>query len=461
MEINHTLHLLNRAALGADYNTLKKCSALSREALVDKLFNDSKQFAPLKIKVNGLPDKKDFKNLSKQEKKELKKKLKDKVRELNTDWLQKLISGEEALRERMTFFWHNHFACRDDNPITLLELNNLHRQYAFAPFKQLLMAVSKSPSMLLFLNNQQNKKEYPNENFARELMELFTIGRGNYTEQDIKEAARSFTGWAFNRETYEFEFRANVHDTGTKKFMGQSGDFDGEEIIDIVLSKKETAIFLCTKIYKHFVTDKSDAKIIAELADFYFANNYDTEKLMRKIFLSDWFYASANIGSLIKSPVELIVSLSKTLKANYQKPEVLLYIQRALGQVLFYPPNVAGWPGGTNWIDSSSFIFRLRLPSLLANGGVIDLEMKDDMPEEFMKIMEMKMEKQREKVNSKMGCNVNWQQIENVFTGKSIAEIASSLLSHKLRDEKIKLIDDNQLRDRIMKILSIPEYQMC
>ena len=171
--------------------------------------------------------------------------------EVNLNFLQEMVHGEDQLREKMAFFWHGHFATRVVNPKMSAQILNVIRQNALGNFKDLLFAVSKAPAMLSFLNNQQNKKGHPNENFAREVMELFTMGRGTYTEEDIREAARAYTGWAYNKDG-EFVERKNVHDNGTKTFLGRTGNFSGDDVLHIILEQKATARFITAKLYRFF-----------------------------------------------------------------------------------------------------------------------------------------------------------------------------------------------------------------
>jgi uncharacterized protein (DUF1800 family) len=454
-------HLFSRATMGAPYDIVRKSYNQSRETLVEELFAESKNFTPLLLNNAQKTNVRDLKTDT--DKKKFQEKIKSYEKELNLIWLNKLISGKEALRERMTFFWHNHFACSSNNPFLTLELNNICRKLAFAPFKELLMAVSKSPAMLQYLNNQQNRKKHPNENFARELMELFTIGRGNYTETDIKEAARALTGWGFNRETFEFEFRENQHDADEKTFMGQTGKFSGEDIIDILLKRKETSVFLCRKFLKHFVNDLPDEKTITQFAEFYYSTNYDTEKLLRKLLLSDWFYAKQNIGVLIKSPIELLVGISKSFGVVYSKPETLLVIQRLMGQMLFSPPNVAGWPGGKNWIDSSTIMFRLRLTAILINDGIIEIDPKTENDEDINLTTTKMVESAQKKTANRTGSKVDWTEIEKKFgKNESTANLIAYFLPSGVSNEKIKLIEeDKNIKDIILKIVSLPEFQLC
>ena len=300
--------------------------------------------------------------------------------------------------------------------------------------------------MLQFLNNRQNHKQHPNENFARELMELFTIGRGNYTEEDIKESARAFTGWNFNPDTYEFIYREKDHDDGVKTFMQQSGNFNGETIIDIILRKKETAYYLCKKFYRFFVNEQLDEAHVTELASYYYQNNYDTGKLLKKIFTADWFYDAINIGANIKSPIEFIVGFSKSF-GIVPTDDSILKLQRALGQILFYPPNVAGWPGGKNWIDSSTLLLRLKVPSTILNGGKIDIVEKDDMPEDTFNLPET--------------LKINPDEIP-FYAHIKAEDLIAHMLRPSLSDTKKALLLSNAATNKqlVLKIVSMPEYQL-
>jgi len=208
-------------------------------------------------------------------------------------------------------------------------------------------------------------------------MELFTLGRGHYTEDDIKEAARAFTGWAFD-EYGDFIFREKQHDDGEKKFLGKTGNFNGDDVLNIILEQKQTAIFITQKIYQYFVSDeKVNEKHVKELAHNFYKNNYAIDTLLHDIFTADWFYNDAVIGAKIKSPVELLVGYQRLLPMQFNNDKTIINLQRILGQYLFNPPNVAGWPGGTNWIDSSSLVIRMRLPEALFMSKELNLSLKE------------------------------------------------------------------------------------
>jgi uncharacterized protein (DUF1800 family) len=341
----------------------------------------------------------------------------------------------------------------------------------------LLKEVSKTAAMLNFLNNQQNRKDHPNENFAREVMELFTLGRGNYTEHDVKEAARAFTGWSATMKG-EFIFRRGQHDYDSKTVLGKTGNFDGDEVLDILLQEKQTAKFVTQKIYKFFVNDQPDTEKYEWLADRFYKNDYDISKLLEDIFTSDWFYESKNVGVKLKSPIELIVGIQRMLPMKFERDEALLLIQRALGQILFYPPNVAGWPGGRNWIDSSTLMMRMRIPQMLNDRDEFNVKPKDDDDQMMGRKNNADEDPKATAMNSlkRLGkpvlVNIDWslyiKNYEPVSRELLQSNISSVLLQTKsqVSPDVIKQYSDNSGRENFIKtvtlqVMSTPEYQLC
>src|ERR1700743_3095218 len=344
-------HLYARAGFGLSFADKKTAEHDSVKKAVKDLFKASEANEPINV-VQGNTD---FAMLMKGDvlaKKQFLQQQKQQEKDLNLAWINKMSTTDAVLREKMTLFWHNHFACRSNNAAYAQQLNNIHRSNALGNFRTLLFQVAESPAMLQFLNNQQNQKGHPNENFARELMELFTIGRGNYTEQDVKESARAFTGWGFDKGGV-FKMRPFLHDDGQKTFLGKTGNLTGEDIINRLLEQKQTAYFISNKLYKYLVNEIPDPAHVSAMADVFYKSDYEIKPLLEFVFTADWFYDEKNMGNMIKSPVAFIVGLNRQFYISYQLPEVLLEFQRTLGQVLFYPPNVAGWPGGRHWNGSS------------------------------------------------------------------------------------------------------------
>lgn len=417
------------------------------------------------------------KMLDKEERKNLQQQVRYAIRKLNLAWLNEMVNSPAQLREKAAFFWHGHFATRSQNVFHQQAELQLIRENALGSFRTLLFGVSKSAAMLQFLNANQNRKGHPNENFAREVMELFTLGRGNYTENDIKEAARAFTGWGAN-PVGEFVFRKFQHDDGLKTVLGRSGNFTGEDILNILLEQKQTARFLAAKLYRFYVNENmADKARIDWLADRFFKSDYDISKLLEDILTADWFYDENNIGTRIKSPVELIAGLRRTLPMELENEEAQLVVQRVLGQVLFYPPNVAGWPGGRSWIDSSTLMTRMRLPGLLSDKEEWNVKAKAD--DDLLMGMMDDAGKKNAKVRAAMGpagkpirTTIQWAPYLDYFSAVPREQLVDGLqqailqLKPSYGPELIKDHADAESREAFIKsatlqIMSTPEYQMC
>ncbi len=275
-------------------------------------------------------------------------------------WANRMLNSKRPLEEKLALFWHGHFATSDtklrDYRKSLKQLA-LFYEHGNGHFRDLLIGVAKDPAMLVYLDAGENIKGSPNENFSREILELFTLGVGNYTETDIREAARAFTGWT--NDGLRFVVKPELHDHGQKTFLGRTGNFDGVGIIDIILEQNVTARFIAAKLYRYFVQSDPSAELIAELGKRFKAEQYDIGALLRTIFLARDFYSPPAYGTQIKSPVHLVVSTYRKLGLN-EIPGVPDFntVTRSLGQELFHPPNVAGWEGGRSWVTSALLLER-------------------------------------------------------------------------------------------------------
>lgn len=275
-------------------------------------------------------------------------------------WAYRMLNTDRPLQEKLALFWHGHFAV---NEIKVRDYRKMENQLAIfhslglGSFRELLIKVSQDPAMLSYLDAGVNVKGSPNENFAREIMELFTMGVGNYEEIDIREGARAFTGW--NYSDLEFEIRQDQHDELEKVFLGRAGNFDGVDVIDIILEQKITAKFIAGKLYRFFVRDNPSEKFKEKLAQTLRSNEYDISKFLTVIFNSKDFYSSASIGTQIKAPVPLVVSTYRKMGLT-EIPGVPDFndITAELGQQLFRPPSVAGWAYGESWITPGLLIAR-------------------------------------------------------------------------------------------------------
>ncbi|WP_027377682.1 DUF1800 domain-containing protein [Kaistella palustris] len=448
-------HLLWRAGFGPRLSQIENSKQLSLQE-IGKSLSSTYPFQPLQLSepTENL-DYKKFGNLDAASKKEAARKNRRSNIELNLKFLNQMVQSEDQLREKMAFFWHGHFACRTNNSLFNLQLLNTIRENALGNFGELLKAVSQSPAMLQFLNNQQNKKDHPNENFAREVMELFTMGRGNYSEKDVQEGARAFTGWSFGPEGTFFE-RPKTHDFGPKTFLGKTGNFDGSDILRIILEQKATSRFIVSKIYRFFVNEKLNTSIINDLSEKFYASNYDIKKLLSEIFTAKWFYAEDNIGAKIKSPVELMVGMLRILPMKIGKPENLIVYQKLLGQMLLYPPNVAGWPSGKSWIDSSTLMVRLQMPQIWSGLRPLELEPKSDDDIE----MGMKTAINSAKNFKNPNITIDWNLVESVFKNRNIEELLLQK-SASLSKDTVQKFSDSSVKQEIINVMSTPEYQLC
>jgi len=285
--------------------------------------------------------------------------------ELKGWWLDEMVGTDSPLTERMTLFWHNHFTSslqKVRSPVLMYRQNLTLRRDAFGSFAVLLHEIARDPAMLVYLDTARNRRGEPNENFARELMELFTLGEGHYREQDVKEAARAFTGWSIDPATGEFVFRPRMHDDGTKTVLGHTGDLGGDEVLDILLARPETARFIAAKLWREFVSPApaSDAERaeLERVALTFRETGYSIKAALRELLMTDAFWAPANRGVLVKSPADLVVGTLRQFRVGYSDPLPFVLTLRQLGEDLFAPPNVRGWPGGEAWIDSKTLLAR-------------------------------------------------------------------------------------------------------
>ncbi|HPF41414.1 MAG TPA: DUF1800 domain-containing protein [Phycisphaerae bacterium] len=286
-------------------------------------------------------------------------------------WVEKMTSSSRPLQEKLVLFWHGHFTSgfrEVKSSGALYQQNQLFRRNAHGNFRSLLLAVTEDPAMIIYLNTQQNRKGKPNENYARELMELFTMGEGEYTERDIKEAARAFTGISIDRRTGKSIYRANQHDFGKKTFLGKTGDFHPADIIDIILEQPATAEYMARKFWEFFAYENPEPEIVHALADTLRKNRYEIKPMLTAMFRSDAFYSQRARFTHIKSPIELLVGTMRTLEITPVDTEAMVFGLQTMGQTPMQPPNVKGWDGGETWITSSTLFNRYNVLGRLLTG---------------------------------------------------------------------------------------------
>jgi hypothetical protein len=289
------------------------------------------------------------------------------IEDVQTWWLYRMVRTRRPLAEKLTLFWHGHFAVANAkvaNPQAMHGHLALLREHGLGSYRDLLLAVSKDPAMLVWLDGNTNRKNAPNENYGRELLELFTLGIGNYSEADVAAAARAFTGW--NLRDGDFFFDKNQHDFGPKTFLGQSGPLDGGDIVEAVVGQKATAERICRKLFTFFAYPNPEPPILETLVRTYLDSAYDTRTVVRAILRSDAFYSEQSRFGHIKSPVEYGVGAIRMLGAQARERGLIIAL-RSMGQDILNPPNVAGWAGGRAWINPSTLLERFNFAARLAS----------------------------------------------------------------------------------------------
>jgi uncharacterized protein (DUF1800 family) len=387
-------HLLARASFGATPEEIEAAVAAGLDATVDALLVASgvadapaapaafartppyfaEKLSPRDIAKGGLlgVGLRDGREAAKDEAKKMIARDRLQLLDYTNWWVGRMVSGEAALRERMTLFWSDHFTSSMSDvksSYQMIRQNQLLREYALESFTDLLRGIARDPAMLEYLDNDANRKGEPNENFARELMELFTLGIGNYTERDVQEVARAFTGWS--SEQGEFEFQKRRHDEGPKTVLGVTGDLDGDDVLAILLEQPACAPFVAGKLLCWLEGTEPEPARLASYADAFRASGYNVAALLRRLFTDPDFYREEIRGARIAGPIDYLVGAARRLHG--EPPPVMIAVgARILGQQLFHPPNVKGWEEGEAWITTSSFMQRGNLAGLML--GVVRAE---------------------------------------------------------------------------------------
>ncbi|HLZ27566.1 MAG TPA: DUF1800 domain-containing protein [Chloroflexota bacterium] len=348
-------HLLRRAGFGATEAELDQYTPLGFAGALDRILNpeqvdDSATDQLLAPLTTDLGDPK-------------------KIEAAKFWWFNRMLYTQRPLQEKMTLFWHNHFATANskvNNSVLMQQQIQLFRDNGLGNFETLLQKVTRDPATLIWLDNRLNRKGATNENFAREVQELFTVGIGNYTEQDIKEAARAFTGHTLDKNA-KYIFNKNQHDAGVKTFQGQTGNFDADDILAILVRNPATARFITTKLFTYFVYDNPDPSTIDRLAGTFVSSNFDMRSVMRDLFGGPEFLSPQAFHGQIKQPVELVAGSLKALNVQNVGPDVTQFLRR-MGQDLLNPPDVSGWKGGSAWINATTLFERFNWGNRLAMG---------------------------------------------------------------------------------------------
>lgn len=443
-------HLLNRAGFGAPPAEIEATYARGCAAAVSQLLAAS-DVNPPKLdwtEESNMMRPRDFIGLADDERrakiKELQMAQRDQAKELVEWWLQRMATTAAPLREKMTLFWHGHFATsirKVNQPLAMWKQNETLRRMAFDHFGEMLKAISRDPAMIMWLDLQQSRKVAPNENWGRELMELFTLGRGHYSEDDVRAAARAFTGYHLDPTKREYNYAQGDHDTGEKTFLGQTGQWSGDDVVRILLEQPACAQFIAGKVWAFFVQENPPAPLVAALAEHWRASSYQTGELLRTIFTSSEFYALPVRQNQVKSPIQWLIGSTRLLEMPLPDDDRTLNLLRQLGQIPFAPPNVKGWAGGKSWISTSTLMFRNQgAEFLLGSGGpalmqkIAPPDLRKD-PERLVDALELRM-----------------------FQAPTDARARTAFLAFA-RDSK--KLDDHRVGELLHLMMSTPEYQLA
>lgn len=379
-------HLLNRAAFGGTPAEIEKFYSMGLTRAVDELLNsDAKPewFEPkwvenpfdvtaLRQRVRELREAEDFDGAN-QLNRERRREAREQVEEIRSFWLEQMLTGKTPGRDKLALFWHSHFAISTQKvrePVMVWRHVKLLREYALGNFGELVREISRDPAMVIWLDLHRSNANNPNENFARELMELFTLGEGHYTEQDIGESARAFTGYRIDWSDTSFQFAPRQHDDGVKEFFGSRGRFDGDDIINRILKERQCALFISAKLWDYYAgVQPAPEGVVEQMAWMLHRHDYELRPALRFLFTSAAFYGPEVVGGQIKSPVQWLAEAYKTLQIDEVPTPALLRGLDSMGQQLLAPPSVKGWDGNRAWITTSSLLLRYNMAGYLVNAN--------------------------------------------------------------------------------------------
>ena len=378
---NKAAHLLKRAGFGSSPAELDAWSTLSLEQAVDKLVNW--QLIPdntpnpewAKPDTTFEQKRQELRKMSEDERKQAimlyRREQRQHVEEMRLWWLTRMLETPRPLQEKMTLFWHGHFATsveKVQNAYYMWRQNDIFRRLANGNFEQMLVELGRDPAMLIWLDGEKSNLRAPNENYAREIMELFTLGEGHYTEDDIKNAAKAFTGWIVDRAKEEAVFMPARFSNEDKTFKGQTGNFKDTDIVRLILADPSCAEYLGKKLWTFFAHENPESGLIQALAENLRKNKYELKPFLRTLFLSSEFYSAQSMGNQIKSPVQWLISTCKSLEIT-RIPRLASNALRLLGQDLLAPPSVKGWDGGRTWISTATLLQRCNIARFMIYGG--------------------------------------------------------------------------------------------
>ena len=439
-----------------------------------KEFENKKEAEPIRAKIKETRDPQELKTLT-AEKDRLSKLRTDirrhSVEDLTIEWIHRLNTTTRPFSQKLLLFWHNHFAVSAQkmniNGHFMASYLDLLSKIGLSDWKTILTEVSKHPAMIEHLDNDSNVKGHPNENFARELMELFSLGIGYYTETDVLESARAFTGWTYEPATAAFNFNLNKHDDGVKTFLEKTGNFKGEEVIEIIINHPQASRFLAEKIWTYFAYENPEKELIEEFSLIIKKCNFNLKEIFRTLFLSQAFYSARSMGTQIKSPVQLVCGTIRFIRCENYPAKTVEKTLQYMGMDLAYPPDVNGWPCGSLWINTSTLLLRYNFMNFLINGIEFSDSKKEKKSENQPTLLDLKKIVDTQVLTSS-------EETVDFFLNYFIQRPLQSDLRDKLkkylhtdRSGGTSSFDQNsptageKIRGLIHLILSSPDYQLC
>lgn len=471
-------HLLNRAGFGGTPGEIEKLLKMGLDGAVNFLVDYEKLPATAtppswaKDDPERFARTREFKKATEAERREMRKMeqqlQRTQVQELREWWLGQMASGERPLQEKMTLFWHGHFATsvqKVKSAYLMYLQNDIFRKHATGNWLELLTAASKDPAMLLWLDQAQSRKEHPNENFAREVMELFALGEGNYTEKDVTEAARALTGWTYDRAAQKFQNRPSIHDSGPKTIFGKTGDFNGDDVLKLIVAHPQSALFICRKVWVFLGSENPSEDLVKELASAFVKGGHNFKALLRVMLRSEEFYSEKVVRQQVKSPVQWLVSSSRMLGRELPPERISSNALRMLGQELFAPPNVKGWDGGIAWITTNNLLNRYNFASYLVLGenplASAQLARKAGMRGKSARLRRI-TPVQVEKLFAEPALNSREKlvpELERRFIQGRLGSKSRKILEEYLASQGD--LDQEDILQSIRLVMSTPEFQLC
>jgi uncharacterized protein (DUF1800 family) len=477
-------HLLNRAGFGGSPDEIKQLADLSHDQVVASLLDYENIPDSTPDPVWAKPDPDHMKQLrdsikaATPEERRMIQQQESKTQyarmiELRGWWLNRMAKGPRPFQEKMVLFWHGHFATSFEKvrePYYMWRQNELFRRMATGNWQQLLTEAGKDPAMLIWLDQAQSRKEHPNENFARENMELFSLGEGHYTEKDVTEGARALTGWSLDRINQKYIYRPFFHDNGGKTFLGVTGNLNGDDVMAQIVAQPQAARFITAKIWNYFAGQPPSDELNDALAAVFRENGNDFKPFLRVMFRSEEFYDSSIVRNEVKSPVQWLVSSVRMLECDLPPPIISWGMLRQLGQDLFAPPNVKGWDGGITWITTNTLLTRYNDAATLVQGTFPQLT-----PDDFARKPGGAGGKKIEQIAQRV--HIGGVNLEKILTPDEradkdllVASLEHRLLQSDLHGDQEKVLRDflnskTKLNDAdiftvIRLVMSTPEYQV-